>query len=80
MTLWIENYSAEFRPKKLDDLKPKMHALIGVHALWYCVGTSGADEPYPGQTRWMTRDERFDGKWVPAEDLKPCPDGAAWAP
>ena len=62
---------ATFAPKKLSDLRPEMFALIGVTVSWRYAGTGGDDEPYPGQHRWDTNDERFEGHWVPDEDLKP---------
>lgn len=66
-------YEAEFRPKVLDDLRDGFSALVGARVKWRPAYRGDADESYPGQMRWVTNDERFEGLWVPAEDLQPRP-------
>jgi hypothetical protein len=62
--------TAKFMPKRLDDVRPELVPLIGEKATWRYAGTGRHGEPYPGQHRWDTRDERFQGHWAPDEDLE----------
>ena len=69
--IWGARPIARFKPKRLDTLRPEFRPLIGEVVTWRYAGTSDEDEPYPGQQRWQTDDERFEGYWTPAEDLEP---------
>jgi hypothetical protein len=62
--------TAYFRPKDQESLRPEVKPLFGELVEWWLGGVSGVDEPFPGQQRWHTDDERFDGLWVPDEDLE----------
>lgn len=73
MTYDPDWYEATFQPKRTDNIRAELKPMIGQRAKWHRVGTSGDDEPYPGQTRWMTMDMRFHLYWVPEEDLNPRP-------
>lgn len=54
-----------------------MKPLIGKEFTFEWAGTGDADEPYPGQTRWMI-DRQHDAeipeecraRWMPAEDIE----------
>jgi hypothetical protein len=62
--------TAYFRPKDRDTLRPEIKPLWGELIEWWMGGVSGKDEDFPGQRRWHTSDERFDGLWVPDQDLE----------
>lgn len=73
---------ARFEPKNRETLRPCMVPLIGRIFEWEWMGTSMANEDYPGQTRWMiTRKhdpeipDKCKGRWCPYEDLVPCTNG-----
>lgn len=74
---WLRRYSAAFRPRRTDDLKPGLADQIGRHHVW-TAGWLIDDEPYEGQ--WaMTTDpgSDFPYAWVPQEDLE---DLTEWNP
>lgn len=61
--------TATFSPRDTESLRPELRSCIGITVDWRWAGKSDDDEPYPGQDRWNTNDERFQGYWVPDEDL-----------
>ena len=62
---------ARFQPTRVDNLRPELAPLIGEVVEWRCFDYGEADARYPGQYRWTTDDERWQGWWVPDEDLAP---------
>lgn len=63
---------ATFLPKRTDDLREEIRSLIGETVEWECADYGSEGEPYEGQYRWYTSDPRWEGHWVPDEDLQPC--------
>jgi hypothetical protein len=63
---------ARFVPKRIDDLRPEMAPFIGATCEWSFSGTSGDDEPFPGQWRWTPLPEEWGFWWAPDEDLELC--------
>lgn len=64
---------AEFRPKRLDTLKPEAREVIGLKCLWEALWIieEGESEPYTGQ--WAMRPlvkPPPDFAWAPEEDLR----------
>lgn len=65
----LRRVRARFCPKRTDDLKPGVSALVGRTFEFDCVDYGRDEEdPYPGQYRWMTDDAALQF-WVPDEDL-----------
>jgi hypothetical protein len=62
--------TAYYRPKDRDASRPAMKPLFGELVEWWLGGVSDKDDAYPGQQRWHTDDDRFQGFWVPDEDLE----------
>lgn len=78
MSVEIERHIiGKLAPKKLDTLRECMRPLIGREFTFEFAGTSCADEPYPGQRRWVI-DRKHDaeipdeciGYWMPEEDIE----------
>jgi hypothetical protein len=62
--------TAYFRPKDQGTLRPDIKPLFGELVEWWLGGVNSKDEDFPGQQRWHTNDDRFQGLWVPDEDLE----------
>ena len=65
-----------FEPRIMETLRPVVRPLIGRVFCFEYAGTSGDDEPYPGQTRWVVsrqHDAELEPEqrcwWLPAEDI-----------
>jgi hypothetical protein len=65
-----EKRIAAFRPKEVETVRPELLPLIGEVAEWRWAGQQGDDDKFPGQAIWNTDDARFQGYWVPDEDLE----------
>jgi hypothetical protein len=62
---------AAYRPKRTDDLRYGLDALIGEIAVWYVSFFQDSEgNPYKGQQTFQTMDKRWDGYWVPECDLE----------
>lgn len=69
---------ARFAPQDKSNLRDGFANLIGRVFTWELGGTSGQDEPYPGQRRWFIAREHYAeipeecrARWAPQEDLEP---------
>ena len=63
--------TAEFCPKRRDDLKPGLDAFIGQRRRFRCLWTieDGETSNYDGQQAFGDRDPDGIPRWVPTEDL-----------
>ena len=58
-----------FKPHRVDDLRPELESLIGEIVEWYVGWVMEEDDSFPGETAYLTYDERFMGYWVPSRDI-----------
>lgn len=62
-------FEAEFRPTRLDNLRPELHAFIGRVMPWAYGWTMEEDDQFPGEIAYLCYGEDWPGYWVPAHDL-----------
>ena len=67
---WLKK--GTFRPKRTDDLKPGVAALIGKSTTWRRCWVIEADdsEEYAGQTAWGPREDDWCFTWAPECDIE----------